>query len=333
MGENDRKQPNAPYRWLAGSTRFRFKSAFLDDGEMDVSMHSVSLVGFPFYSLSKYRGMGAAVSALRSAGISKAVSKSAGVLHDLGDTPPSDIIEDSGPANLWNFPHFLKDTEAAQQLASKVDPNGFVICVGGGCTFAVGELAGFKSKFKGKPGMLWIDAHGDFNTPETTTSGFIGGMPLAFACGRGPRLTNGIEKHKPLLQEENVVHFGSRALDQLEAKAMAASPMKLYPATEVHVQGPAQVALKAASYLSERSDWIACHLDVDAIDPTIIGSVNLPEPNGLTLEEIKSVIAALNGTGKLKVFDLAAYNPVLDQNHASANKLITLVSEMFPPGN
>ena len=222
--------------------------------------------------------------------------------------------------------------DAAQVIASRVGPDDFVFCLGGECTLVTGTLAGFKATFKGKPGMLWLDAHGDFNTPETSTSGFLGGMPLAFACGRGPKLHQSIEDARPLLEEANVVHVASRALDPLESKAMESSPMKLYPASTLRKEGVGKVAAEAAAHLADRSDWIVCHLDVDSIDPTIIPAVNYPEPGGLTLEEVKTVVKAVQGTGKLKVFNLTAYNPTLDKDHASAQRLVTLVAGTHDPG-
>jgi arginase len=286
-------------------------------------------MGLPFYSLSKYRGIGKAVAALRSAGIAETLAKSATHFTDLGDLQLTTISEDRGPRNLKNFPQFLHDMDAAQEMASRVHPDDFVFCLGGECILAIGTLAGFKSKFKGKPGMLWIDAHGDFNTPETTASGFLGGMPLAFACGRGPKLNQNIEDARPLLEEENVVHLASRALDPLESEAISSSPMKLYPASTLHREGVSKIAAQAAVYLSHQSDWITCHLDVDSIDPTIIPAVNYPEPSGLTLQEVKSVVRVLRKTGKLKVFNLAAYNPTLDSDHGSAQKLVSLVAELM----
>lgn len=293
-------------------------------------MSTISLIGMPFYSLAKYRGMGTAVATLRSAGLEVTIRKSADTFMDMGDCALGEIQVDSGPHNLRNFSQFLQDTDIVYKKASVVDSRDFVFCLGGECTFTVGALAGFKSNFKGKPGMLWIDAHGDFNTPETTPSGFIGGMPLAFLCGRGPKLNNLVENAKPVLREENVVHLASRALDPLEFKAMLDSPMTVYPAADAHKQGMTPVAREAASYLGDRCDWITCHLDVDSIDPTIIPAVNFPEPGGLTLEEVKMVVEALKNTGKLKVFDLAAYNSLMDQNHVSAQKLINLMAEVFP---
>ncbi len=292
-------------------------------------MERVTLIGLPFYSLSKYRGMGEGVGALRSLGIAEVVKKFAASFNDLGDSRLSDIDADSGPPNFRNFPEFLADTDRVQQTASKVGSDDFVFCLGGECTFVVGTLAGFKDKFKGKPGILWMDAHGDFNTPETTMSGFIGGMCLAFACGRGPRLSDAIEKAKPLLEEENVVHVASRALDPLESKAMSASPLKLYSASALHKEGASKVAADAAAYLADHCDWITCHLDVDSLDPSFIPAVNFPEPGGLSLEETKMLVEALKASGKLKVFDLTAYNPTLDQNQTSAAKLLKLISEVL----
>ena len=292
-------------------------------------MDKITLIGLPFYSLSKYRGMATAVTTLRSAGIAETLRKSTKHFTDMGDCQLSEITADSGPSNLRNFPQFLHDTEAVQEMAGRVDGDEFVFCLGGECTLITGTLAGFKNRFKGKPGMLWVDAHGDFNTPETTSSGFLGGMPLAFACGRGPKLTEKVEDARPLLEEENVVHLASRSLDPLESKAMSSSPMKIYSDSTMHKVGVPKVAAEAAAYLFDHSDWITCHLDLDSINPTIIPAVNYPEPGGLTLEEVKTVVGALRRTGKLKVFNLTAYNPTLDQDQTSAQKLLRLVTELM----
>jgi arginase len=292
-------------------------------------MKKVSMIGIPFYSLARYRGMGMAVEAMRGLGIAGVIREKVSAFADLGDLTLSQIEADSGPPNLRNFPQFLHDTDAVFRAASEVGSDDFVFCLGGECTFVPGTMAGFKKKFLGKPGMLWMDAHGDFNTPETTISGFIGGMCLAFACGRGPMLTPNLERARPLLVEENVVHVGSRSLDQLESKAMEASPLKIYPASEAHRLGIPTVAQDAAKYLAERSDWIVCHLDVDSIDPNIVSAVNYREQGGLTLEDVRRVIDELQRTRKLRVLDLAAYNPTLDDDHDSGNKLLRLVSDIF----
>lgn len=293
-------------------------------------MENTCLIGLPFYSLANYRGMGLAVGALRKLGIADVLRINSGSFRDLGDVHLSEIETDAGPPNLRNFPQFLHDTDSVFKASREVDSDDFVFCLGGECTFIAGTVAGFKTKFPGKPGILWMDAHGDFNTPETTISGFIGGMCLAFACGRGPKLSPNIESSRPLLAEENVVHLASRALDPLEEKAMRSSPIALYSADELHRKGVGKVAKESAKRLADRSDWIICHLDVDSIDNGIISAVNFPEKgSGLTLEEVKTVVNELRMTGKLKVFDLAAYNSNLDQDHRSGNRLLELTSDIL----
>jgi arginase len=291
-------------------------------------MKKVSIIGIPFYSLASYRGMGMAVEALRRLGIADVIRKKASAFADFGDLALSRIEADSGPPNLKNFPQFLQDTDTVLRATRGVGSDDFVFCLGGECTFVPGAMAGFKKNFPGKPGMLWMDAHGDFNTPETTVSGFIGGMCLAFACGRGPKLTPALERARPLLVEENVVHVGSRSLDHLETDAMSASPLRVYSAPEAHRLGIPKIAQEAAKYLDERSDWIICHLDVDSIDPSIVSAVNYREKGGLTLEEVRQIIEELWRTRKLRVLDLAAYNPTLDDDD-SGNKLLNLVSDIF----
>jgi len=293
-------------------------------------MEQLSLIGLPFYSLAKYRGMGLAVKALREQGLADILKQNSENFRDLGDVTLTEIETDSGPENLRNFPQYVQDIDRVFRASSKIDPEDFVFCLGGECTFIAGILAGFKTKFKGTPGILWMDAHGDFNTPETTVSGFIGGMCLASACGRGPKLSSELESARPLMSEENVVHLASRSLDPLEEKAMRSSLLKLYTASNAHEIGVSKVAKEAARHLADHSDWIICHLDVDSIDNSIISAINFPEKgNGLTLDEVRNIARELRHTGKLKVFDLAAYNPIQDRNQQSSRTLLKLMSEIF----
>jgi len=116
--------------------------------------------------------------------------------------------------------------------------------------------------------MLWMDAHGDFNSPQTTPSGFVGGMCLVLACGRGPPLSRETEEGRgPLLAEEAVVHLGSRALDRLEERAMKESEIALISAKELRKGGDADCGRRAAKLLSDRCDWCVLHIDLDVIDP------------------------------------------------------------------
>jgi arginase len=288
-------------------------------------MKYATVLGLPFYTLVKYSGERMAPSKLRKAGLLNALG---GSVFDEGDLelphPERDVVE----GGIKNFTYF---TDASSRIFESI--SGLkaerVVLIGGECSLIVGGLAGLREVFRGRPGMLWMDAHGDFNTPETTPSSYIGGMCLALACGRGPHLTAQLDKRSPLIEESNIVHLGSRALDPPEAKAFESSPATLVSMEDVKKRGVKRVSAEVAKLLADRADWIVCHLDVDVVDPDSIIAVNYPTPDGLRPVEASAIIKALNATGKLKALNIAAYNPALDVDGSSATATVELVREAF----
>ena len=288
----------------------------------------VTFVGIPFYTLAKYRAMGDAVPSLRKAGVVQRIKLADNDLVDLGDVDCPSIVRDHGRKNLRNFEEFSEGTRRVKdKLTGLVDPSRITFCLGGDCAFVPGSLAGLKNVYKGKPAMVWLDAHGDFNIPETSPSGFIGGMPLAIACGRGPRLTSEIESLRPLLEEKRVVHVGSRSLDPGEDEALLSS-VKLFSAQELKKQGAREVALQISRFLNSSCDWIIAHLDVDVLDPSLMPGVDFPEPGGLSCQDVLQIFQALHLTGKLKVVDLTAYNPNLDKGNQGRSLLLDLAPRL-----
>ncbi|MDA4125752.1 MAG: arginase family protein [Thaumarchaeota archaeon] len=282
------------------------------------------LVGVPLYTLASYRGMGEAPAALRKAGLGQVLDGAT----DMGNIELPSLKKDVTEEEVKNLTNFKDATSRIYNAAKSVQAEQ-VILLGGECSITVGALAGFSEVFSGKPGMLWMDAHGDFNTPETSPSGYIGGMCLAIACGRSPGLGPEMGDRGYSLGEERLVHVGSRALDPPEVAAFNASPAKLYTAQQVKKTGAADVAEEAARHLDNRSDWIVCHLDVDIIDPELIPSVNYPTPGGLTLEETTNIVRTLLKTGKMRVLELAAYNSAKDRRGSSARKIVDLMKTVF----
>jgi arginase len=282
------------------------------------------LLGAPLYTLAGYKGMGESPGALRKAGIAKAL----GSPTDRGDVSIPRLKKDLAEGRTKNLTHFRDATSRIYSSARALKAERVAV-LGGECSETVGAMAGLAEALGGKPGMLWMDAHGDFNTPETSPSGYIGGMCLAAACGMAPDLSAGIGQAAPPLAGERLVHVGSRALDPPEVAAFSASPAKLYTAQQVRKSGVAEVAEEAARHLDNRADWIACHLDVDVMDPEFLPSVNYPTPGGLTPDEVSTVIRAAMKTGKLRVLEVAAYNPSTDQRRASAAAVVRLLLGVF----
>lgn len=291
-------------------------------------MRSISLLGIPIYTLTKYRGIGLAVRSLRDLGIVQTLRKRFDHVRDFGDVTLPTLTEDEGAPNLMNYAHFLACTDAIFDTAKKMHEEGMVFCLGGECGLILGSTAGLRQNFVGQPGVLWIDAHGDFNTPETTQSGFIGGMPLAFVCGCGPKFNPEIENLRPLIRENSIVHVGGRDFDHLEWNAMKASQMKLYSPSNFRRDDTSKTAVEIADHLTDQSDWMICHLDIDVLDPSIVSAVNFPSPGGLTLEEVRIIVEAVSQTGKLKVFNLAGYNSMLDKDQAFGRTILDLISRL-----
>jgi len=288
-------------------------------------MRYASVVGLPIFTLAKFGGMGMAPGKLRKAGFLSALG---GSVLDEGDLELPRLERDVPDGGMKNYAYFQEASQGIYQTLRKLSAER-VVLLGGECSMVVGALAGLGESFGGKPGMLWMDAHGDFNTPETTPSSYIGGMCLAMACGRGPRLVGSIDARQPLLEEERLVHLGSRALDPPESKAFETSPALLLTSDQVRKSGAKKVAPEVAKRLSDRADWIVCHLDVDVLDPDSVLAVNYPTPGGLKPAEAAALIRALDGTGKLKVLEVAAYNASLDDDGSSAAAVVGLVKEAF----
>jgi len=279
-----------------------------------------AVLGVPIYTLAAYKGMGDSPAALRKAGLLRA----AGGESDFGDVGIPRLKKDVVEGKTKNLTHFRGSTSKTYSVAKSIAADR-VLVAGGECSETVGVMAGLSEALGGKPGMLWLDAHGDFNTPETSPSGYIGGMCLALACGRGAGLDLGLESKRFPLAEERLVHIGSRDLDQPEIAAFNSSPAKLFTSQQVRKSGASEVAEEAARHLDNRSDWIACHLDVDVVDPQFIPAVNYPTPGGLTLEEASIVVRKLATTQKLRALEVAAYNPVKDKGGVSAKRIVELI--------
>ena len=152
---------------------------------------------------------------------------------------------------------------------------------------------------------------------------------MAFACGRGPRLTPVVDGVMPLIEEERLVHLGSRALDEAEREAMGSSQMKMASTSRLKRTGVGRESGDAAKWLADRCDWIICHLDVDVLDPSWMPSVNYPTKNGLTPGEVVTILRSIARTGKVAVLDVAAYNAELDRDGRSAGVVADILSRSF----
>jgi len=202
----------------------------------------------------------------------------------------------------------------AECVAAARQNQSLPVILGGDCMAAVGVVAGLSRSLVSDFGIAWFDAHGDFNTPETTLSGYLGGMPLACVCGRGlAELREATRLTKPVM-ESNVTMVGIRDLDGPEKGLIDSTPIRVYsPATTPHF-----TAAASPTYL---------HFDMDCLDPSLAPGVNYLVPNGFGLEEALS--AARKVRPHLAAFSLTAFDPTRDRNARTVTTALEVLRGFF----
>ncbi len=184
--------------------------------------------------------------------------------------------------------------------------NRLPVVLAGNCMTALGTIAGIRSA---EPGIIWFDAHGDFNTPETTVGGFLDGMALTTATGRcWAQLASSIRGFQPV-NDRNVLMLGARDLDPLEASALNSSDVAwLSPEDMRQSLDPALDALRA------RVRTVYIHLDLDVLDPSVGKANSYAAPGGLTLEELRTTLGRIVQRFRVGAVALTAYDPACDDD-------------------
>lgn len=189
----------------------------------------------------------------------------------------------------------------AREVAAARGRGQLPLIIGGDCTVALGVVAGLGDEVQG---IVWVDAHGDFNTPATSPSGYLGGMPLATVTGRGlPQLREAAGQARPF-PEEQVLLLGVRDLDPEEQAALDDSPVTVLTTDDLRDDGSALAA--ALDRLG--SGPLYLHVDVDVLDPSVMPGVVYPVAGGLSLAEIERLLHAVTDRCTLAAVSLTAVN-------------------------
>ena len=210
--------------------------------------------------------------------------------------------------------------EASRRLAGEVERSvkcgNLALVIGGDHALSIGSLAGASTL--GRLGVIWIDAHADINTPDTSPSGHVHGMPIAAAIGRGPEQLIHVGSRADL-RLEDLVYIGLRDLDLGERVLLRESPALLYPISSVESLGIVAVTYEAIRRLMERRvDAVHLSFDLDALDPTIMPGTGTPVPGGLTYREARQLLSLLRASDlPIVSVDVVELNPTLDPTGGS----------------
>jgi arginase len=208
----------------------------------------------------------------------------------------------------------------------------FPLVIGGDHSIAVGTVSGIAAwcRREGKKlGLLWVDAHGDINTPESSPSGNIHGMPVAALLGYGPDKLTGIGGKFRKLDPANVALVGIRSLDEGEKHRLKQTGVQVHTMADIDRHGIHRVMKKALARVTDGTDCVHVSFDLDAVDPTVAPGVGTPVKGGLDYREAHLIMELLNDSGVMTSLELVEVNPILDQGNTSAAFAVELVQSAF----
>lgn len=201
----------------------------------------------------------------------------------------------------------------AEKVESVLKRGFFPVIIGGDHSLAIGTWNGFASHFKQEPfGLIWIDAHMDAHTPETSPSGAWHGMPLAAMMGHGELNLSQLLSKDPILLPKNLCLVGVRSFEEGEAELLKRLGVKVYMADEVKKRGVATVLKEAVAHVTTHTKKFGISLDMDVIDPQEAPGVGSPEPGGLSAKELISALKIIKIDPRLMGFELVEFNPHKD---------------------
>jgi arginase len=210
----------------------------------------------------------------------------------------------------------------ATQVYHHVKMGRFALQIGGDHSMAMGTISGIARGIKERLGedikVVWVDAHADINTPSTTETGNLHGMPVSFLTNLVTEKVEGLEWIEPCLKPENLVYIGLRDVDKDEKEIIKKYNIKAFSMHEIDRYGIGQILDMTIEHLSKgKNGQSPIHLsfDIDALDPTVASSTGTPVRGGLTFREGHYICEALHATGRLVGLDMVELNPAIGDNH------------------
>lgn len=292
-----------------------------------MNKRTIRIIGVPMDLGQSRRGVDMGPSALRYAGLQARLARLGYEVYDEGNIAVPNLEEKvvEGTGRQLKAVTAVCQTIYQRALAC-VQRNDFVIFLGGDHSISIGTVA---AAAQSEPvGVIWVDAHGDYNTPESSPSGNIHGMPVAVLVGDGPQELVNIGYEGVKIQPSQLVQIGVRALDTSERDRLAQSGASIYTMRHLDELGMAAVARRALERLRHLTH-IHVSLDMDSLDPATAPGVGTPVPGGLTYREAHLLMEILGDSGRVRSLDIVEINPILDDQNKTAELAVELAASLL----
>ncbi|MBM4424388.1 MAG: arginase [Chloroflexi bacterium] len=290
---------------------------------------NIRIFGVPMDLGQRRRGVDMGPSALRYAGLDSQLRALGHTVNDNGDLivplPENEPPGNSRARHLDSIADVCRDVYT--HALACLEHHETAIFLGGDHSISVGTVSAMDTHGE-NVGVIWVDAHGDFNTPETTPSGNVHGMALAALLGRGPAELTHIGRPGAKLKPSEVALIGARDLDPEERVALRDSGILVITMRDIDEMGMAAAAHQALEKLGHLNR-LHISLDMDSLDPMEAPGVGTPVPGGLTYREAHLLMEIFSDSGKIGSLDIVEVNPILDERNRTARLGVELAASLF----
>jgi arginase len=290
----------------------------------------IRIIGVPMDLGASRRGVDMGPSALRVAGLQARIKQLGHQVEDIGNISVKQPEEMSYGEKRAKYLAEIADAckDLAAMVEKSLEETMLPVVLGGDHSIAAGTLSGVAAHFKKKEkkiGLIWLDAHGDINTPESSPSGNVHGMPLAAAMGYGAMELVELQGFKPKVEPQNISLVGIRDLDSQEKKLAKKSGVHVFTMRDIDERGMREVMSDALKYAMDDTDGISVSLDMDFVDPSDAPGVGTPVRGGVTYREAHLAMEMIADTEAMVSLEVVEINPVIDEHNRTALLGVELV--------
>lgn len=297
---------------------------------IEIKNKTIKIIAVPMDLGASRRGTDMGPSALRIAGLGQHIRElglKVGREEDIAVPAMETRLEEDNKARYK--PQILAVcTELAERTRAIMDEGDFPLVLGGDHSIAMGTVSGIAAHFRDRGeelGLLWFDAHGDMNTPGSSPSGNIHGMPLSHLLGEGDLDLANILGFSPKVKPENCAIIGLRSIDAGEREIIRNSGIKALTMRDIDERGMASVVNEAIQVVTRNTAGFHLSFDVDGCDPSVIPGSGTLVPGGVRFREAHLLMEYVADSDKLTSLEIVELNPFLDQRNVSAERTVELI--------
>jgi len=290
----------------------------------------IHIINVPLDLGASRRGTDAGPSAFRVAGLGREIRGMGYTISNETDVPvpAMETRKTSDTTTRFKEEILAVCEELAGHTVTALEAGEWPLVIGGDHSIAMGTISGLAAHLKKsgqKLGLIWFDAHGDMNRPDSTPSGNIHGMPLAHLLGYGDPDLSSIHGVHPAVEPENVVLIGIRDIDQKERDFINASGVTAYTMRDIDQLGMARVAREALEIVNDGTAGFHVSFDLDGCDPEVIPGTGTTVPGGVSFREAHLLLEECAADGRILALEVVELNPFLDHANVSAERAVTLI--------